>query len=123
MSPDGFFTVLERKHDLIKVSGFSVYPSEVEEVLLQHPVIDDCAVIALPDRHTGERVAACVVVPPAYPFSADELSRHCDKHLTPYKVPHQFILVEAIPRSIIGKLQRADLRRHHTPGQEAHHRP
>lgn len=110
MSPDGFLTILDRKQDLIKVSGFSVYPSEVEEVLYRHPAVIECAVVGVPDERRGEKVVACVVEHPAYPFSADELRRHCEKYLSHYKVPEEFLPRSALPRSGIGKVMRRVLR-------------
>ncbi|WP_328594985.1 AMP-binding protein [Actinomadura macrotermitis] len=110
MDRDGFVTILERAHDLIKVSGFSVLPSEVEEVLRRHPAVLDCAVVGLPDARRGERVIAYVVEHPAYLFSAEELERHCAKYLTHYKVPQEFRPRDALPRSAIGKVLRRTLR-------------
>lgn len=110
MSRDGFVTILERQQDMIKVSGFSVFPSEVEDVLRRHPAVIDCAVVGLPDERRGEKVVAFVVEHPAYPFSADELRRHCEKSLSHYKVPREFRPRADLPRSAIGKVVRRILR-------------
>ncbi|WP_103937203.1 AMP-binding protein [Thermomonospora echinospora] len=110
MGPDGWLTILDRKQDLIKVSGFSVFPSEVEEVLRRHPAVIDCAVLGLPDERRGEKVVACVVEHPAYPFSAEELRRHCGRFLSHYKVPAEFWPRAGLPRSAIGKVVRRALR-------------
>ncbi|WP_241661318.1 AMP-binding protein [Thermomonospora catenispora] len=110
MDPDGWLTIIDRKRDLVKVNGFSVYPSEVEEVLRRHPAVLDCAVLGLPDERSGEQVVACVVEHPAYPFSADELRRHCEKYLSRYKVPARFLPCARLPRSPVGKVRRRVLR-------------
>ncbi|MEU5884232.1 AMP-binding protein [Spirillospora sp. NPDC047279] len=110
MDEIGFVTILERQRDVIKVSGFSVYPSEVEEVLRGHPAVFDCAVVGGRDDRRGERVVAYVVEHPAYPFSADELRRHCERFLTHYKVPAEFVPRTEVPRNLLGKLQRHHLR-------------
>ncbi|GAA2586260.1 AMP-binding protein [Actinomadura fulvescens] len=118
MDEIGFVTILERRRDVIKVSGFSVFPSEVEEVLRRHPAVFDCAVAGVRDeRRRGERVVAYVVEHPAYPFSADELHRHCERFLSHYKVPAAFVPCTDLPRTMLGKLQRHELRER-TPSPE-----
>ncbi|MBO2459477.1 AMP-binding protein [Actinomadura violacea] len=110
MDEEGFVTILERQRDMIKVSGFSVFPSEVEKVLRRHPAVHDCAVVGGPDERRGERVIAHVVEHPAYPFSADELRRHCERYLSHYKVPAEFRPRTDLPRNILGKVIRRKLR-------------
>ncbi|RKS68817.1 long-chain acyl-CoA synthetase [Actinomadura pelletieri DSM 43383] len=110
MDEDGFITILERRRDLIKVSGFSVFPTEVERVLRRHPAVHDCAVVGVPDARRGERVVAHVVEHPAYPFSADELRRHCERYLSHYKVPAEFRPRTELPRNVLGKVVRRRLR-------------
>ncbi|MFG2002929.1 AMP-binding protein [Spirillospora sp. NPDC048911] len=110
MDEIGFVTILERRRDVIKVSGFSVFPSEVEEVLRRHPAVFDCAVVSSRDERRGERVVAYVVEHPAYPFSADELRRHCERFLSHYKVPGDFIPCTDLPRTLLGKVLRHELR-------------
>ncbi|MFD0688906.1 AMP-binding protein [Actinomadura fibrosa] len=110
MDENGFLTILERQRDMMKVSGFTVSPSEVEGVLRRHPAVHDCAVVGVPDERRGERVVADVVVHPAYPFSADELRRHCERYLSHYKVPTEFTPRTELPRNILGKLVRQRVR-------------
>lgn len=110
MDEEGFFTILERQRDMIKVSGFSVFPTEVEKVLRRHPAVYDCAVVGVPDVRRGERIVAHVVEHPAYPFSADELRRHCERYLSHYKVPAEFRPRTDLPRNILGKVVRRRLR-------------
>ncbi|GAA1545543.1 long-chain fatty acid--CoA ligase [Actinomadura kijaniata] len=115
MGEDGFFSILDRRRDLIKVSGFSVFPGEVEEVLRRHPAVIDCAVVGVPDPRRGERVIAHVVEHPAYPFSADELRRHCERYLSHYKVPAEFRPCAELPRGVLGKVLRRRLRERERP--------
>ncbi|GAA2414981.1 long-chain fatty acid--CoA ligase [Actinomadura vinacea] len=110
MDEDGFVSVLERHSDMIKMNGFSVYPTEVEEVLRRHPAVHECAVTGEPDERCGERVIAHVVEHPAYPFSADELRRHCERYLAHYKVPAEFRPRPDLPRNLLGKVLRRRLR-------------
>lgn len=110
MDEDGFFTILERQRDMIKVSGFSVFPTEVEKVLRRHPAVYDCAVVGVPDVRRGERIVAHVVEHPAYPFSAYELRRHCERYLSHYKVPAEFRPRTELPRNVLGKIVRQRLR-------------
>ncbi|MGH8965135.1 MAG: AMP-binding protein, partial [Actinomycetes bacterium] len=110
MDEDGFLTILERQRDMIKVSGFSVFPTEVERVLRRHPAVHDCAVVGVPDARRGERIIAHVVEHPAYPFSADELRRHCERYLSHYKVPAEFRPRTELPRNFVGKVVRKRLR-------------
>ncbi|WP_243711079.1 AMP-binding protein [Actinomadura sp. KC216] len=110
MDEDGFFTILERRRDMIKVSGFSVFPTEVERVLRRHPAVHDCAVVGVPDARRGERIIAHVVEHPAYLFSADELRRHCERFLSHYKVPAEFRPRTELPRNVLGKVVRRRLR-------------
>jgi long-chain acyl-CoA synthetase len=117
MSPDGYFTLIDRKRDVIISDGFNVYPSEVEEVLNAHPAVKDCAIIGVPDARRGEVVKAYVVPAPAYEPTAKELSRFCQKRLTGYKVPAMIEFREDLPRNMIGKVLRRVLREEHERNQ------
>jgi long-chain acyl-CoA synthetase len=117
MSPDGYFTLIDRKRDVIISDGFNVYPSEVEEVLNAHPAVKDCAIIGIPDPRRGEVVKAYVVPAPSYEPTAKELARFCQKRLTGYKVPAMIEFREELPRNMIGKVLRRVLREEHERGQ------
>lgn len=107
--PDGYLRIVDRKKDLILVSGFNVYPNEVEDVLAAHPDIAEAAVIGVPDAHSGEAVQAFVVrKPPELDGAAIE--RYCRTQLTAYKVPAHIHFVEQLPKSPVGKVLRAVLR-------------
>ena len=106
---DGFVTLVDRKKDIILVSGFNVYPGEVEEVLTAHPGVLEAAVVGVPDPTTGEQVCAVVVVEDAA-LRSDDLREWCRQHLAAYKVPRQVVFVAALPKSPIGKILRKDVR-------------
>ncbi|HEX8360667.1 MAG TPA: AMP-binding protein [Longimicrobium sp.] len=109
MEADGFFRIVDRQKDMILVSGFNVYPNEVEEVLARHPAVREVGVIGVPDERSGEAVKAFVVVGDATPTS-DELIAHCRESLASYKVPKQIEFRPDLPKSPIGKILRKDLR-------------
>ena len=119
MSPDGFFTLIDRKRDVIIVDGFNVYPSEVEDVLNAHPAVKDCAIIGVSDEVRGEVVMAYVIPAPGYEPTTKELIRFCQKRLTGYKVPAIIEMREELPRNMIGKVLRRVLREEHEQGQAA----
>ncbi|WP_030168187.1 MULTISPECIES: class I adenylate-forming enzyme family protein [Actinomycetes] len=104
----GRIWIVDRKKDMIKVSGFQVAPAEVESELVRCPAVRDAAVIAEPDDRTGQRVIAYVVA--SSPIRADELTRTLSERLATYKIPAEVRFVAEIPRSEAGKLQRARLR-------------
>lgn len=110
MSPDGFFTLIDRKRDVIIVDGFNVYPSTVEEVLNSHPAVADSAVIGVPDPTHGERVRAYVMLRPGEALDTNELIRFCAERLTDYKVPDDIQVRRELPRNMIGKVLRRVLR-------------
>ena len=105
---DGELWLVDRAKDLIIVSGFNVFPAEVEGVLRGHPSVLDAAVIGCPDQRTGERVEAYVVADGSGVDTA-ELSAHCAQHLARYKCPSQIELVDALPHASSGKLLRKNV--------------
>jgi len=107
---DGYLSLVDRKKDLVIVSGFNVYPAEVEEVLLSHPDIADAAVIGVPNPRTGEAVAAWVVPAPGATLTVEQVREHAAGHLARYKVPSTVQLVDSLPRNEAGKLLRRALR-------------
>jgi long-chain acyl-CoA synthetase len=119
MSPDGFFTLIDRKRDVIIVDGFNVYPSEVEEVLNSHPAVRESAVIGLPDAAHGECVLACAVLRPGEAIEAAELIRFCAQRLTDYKVPDDIEIRTELPHNMLGKVLRRVLREEHTREPQA----
>ena len=113
MDEDGYFYIVERAKDLIIASGFNVYPREVEEVLFHHPAIAEAAVVGLPDEYRGETVAAFIVLKPGFAASEEtrqDILAYCKRELTPYKVPKKLEFRETLPKSLIGKVLRRELR-------------
>src|SRR2546427_822838 len=108
---DGYLTIVDRKKDLIKASGFQVWPREVEEVIAAHPAVAEVGVAGVPDAHSGEAVMAWVVTRKGMGLTEDEVRDHCRRHLAAYKVPKHVELREALPKSAIGKLLRRELAR------------
>jgi long-chain acyl-CoA synthetase len=106
---DGFFYIVDRKKDMILVSGFNVYPNEVEDVIVMHPKVLEAAVIGVPDDKSGEAVKAYVVAKDKS-LTADELRKHCSEQLTGYKRPRYFEFRDNLPKSNIGKIIRRELR-------------
>ena len=109
MDPDGYFRIVDRKKDMVVVSGFNVYPNEVEDCLAGHPGILEAAVIGVPDDSTGEAVKAFVVKRDSGLSEAD-IRAHCKAHLTAYKVPKRVEFRDELPKSNVGKILRKDLR-------------
>jgi long-chain acyl-CoA synthetase len=114
--PDGQFKIVDRMKDMILVSGFNVYPNEVEDVLAQNPGVLEAAVIGLPDEHSGEAVTAFVVKRDES-LSEAELRAFCRESLTGYKVPKQIIFRESLPKTNVGKVLRRALREEVAGGQ------
>ena len=123
MSPDGYVTLIDRKRDVVIASGFSIYPSEVEDVLREHPAVYDAAVIGVPDPYRGENVKAVVQLAEGMSVTAEELDVFCHQHLAPYKVPKIFAFRDDLPRNMIGKVLRRVLREEHAAEQAEHGEP
>ncbi len=109
MDESGFFYIVDRKKDMILVSGFNVYPNEIEGVLVSHPKVLEAAVIGIPDSHSGESVKAFVVKKDESLTEA-ELKAYCDKNLTGYKRPKSYAFTKDLPKSNVGKILRRELR-------------
>jgi long-chain acyl-CoA synthetase len=108
---DGDVFIVDRQKDLVIVSGFNVYPREVEDVLRRHPNVGDVAVVGEHDPQTGERVRAIVVAdPPGEAANVDALLEFCRANLAPYKIPKDIDIVSEIPRNAAGKVLRRELR-------------
>ena len=113
MDADGYFSIVDRKKDMVVVSGFNVYPNEIEDVLAAHPGILESAVIGVPSEATGEAVKAFVVLKDKSVTEAD-IRAHCKAHLTAYKVPKIVEFRDTMPKSNVGKILRKDLRAEHS---------
>jgi long-chain acyl-CoA synthetase len=107
---DGFLFLVDRAKDLIIVSGFNVFPAEVEEVICAHPAVAEAAVVGVPHPHSGEAVKAYVVLEPGQHLDEDDIVAHCEAHLARYKCPQKVMFVDEIPHSATGKVLRKLLR-------------
>jgi long-chain acyl-CoA synthetase len=106
MDQDGYLFIVERKKDVIKASGFQVWPREVEEVVASHPAVAEVGVAGVPDACHGEAVKAWVVLRAGQQATADEIRAHCRQKLAPYKVPKQVEFRTDLPKSLVGKVLR-----------------
>lgn len=106
---EGYLYLVDRAKDLIIVSGFNVYPAEVEEILAEHPSVAEVGVIGVPHPHSGEAVKAFVVTHPGATVSEDTLIDWCLDHLARYKCPAKILFVDQLPRNVSGKLLRREL--------------
>jgi long-chain acyl-CoA synthetase len=123
MTPDGYFRtgdmgfmdgrgytkIVDRKKDMILVSGFNVYPNEIEEVIASHPGVLECAVIGVADSKSGEAVKAFIVKKDQN-LTADDVIKYCGTQLTAYKVPKQIEFRTDLPKTNVGKILRRELR-------------
>jgi long-chain acyl-CoA synthetase len=111
LDADGYLTVVDRKKDLVIRGGHNVYPRDVEDVLLAHPAVRGAAVVGRPDARLGEEVLAFVAVDPAAGVTAEELIQFARERLAATKYPREVRLVDAIPLTAVGKVDRKQLRR------------
>jgi long-chain acyl-CoA synthetase len=109
MSADGYTKIVDRKKDMILVSGFNVYPNEIEEVIASHPGVLECAVIGVTDSRSGEAVKAFVVKKDPN-VTAEDIIKYCTTQLTGYKVPKQIEFRTDLPKTNVGKILRRELR-------------
>jgi long-chain acyl-CoA synthetase len=109
MDADGYFEIVDRKKDMILVSGFNVYPNEVEDPIAAMDAVLECAVIGVPDAKTGEAVRA-YVVPQDERVTEAQVREFCRTRLTDYKVPKSIEFRKELPKTPIGKILRKDLR-------------
>lgn len=106
---EGFFTIVDRKKDMIISGGFNIYPREVDEVLFGHPKILEACAIGVPDNHFGERVKAYVVLKPGQSATEQEIIDYCKERMANYKTPKTVEFIDTLPKSEIGKILRKSL--------------
>ena len=106
---DGYIRIVDRKKDMIIVSGFNVYPNEIEDVVSGHPKVVECAAVGVPDAKSGEAVKVYLVAT-AEGVSENELKEFCRERLTAYKVPKSFVFRDELPKTNVGKILRRELR-------------
>lgn len=110
LDEDGYLYIVDRKKDMVIVSGMNVYPREVEDVIHQLPAVADCAVVGAPSERRGEDVKAYIVCKEGQSVTEDDVVQHCSQHLAPYKVPRSVVFAEDLPRSGTGKVLKRALR-------------
>jgi long-chain acyl-CoA synthetase len=110
ITPEGFLRIVDRKKDMVIVSGFNVFPNEIEAVATGCPGVAECACVGVPDEKTGEALKLFVVRAPGASLTNDSLVAHCRSALTAYKVPKLVAFVDALPKSTVGKILRRELR-------------
>jgi long-chain acyl-CoA synthetase len=107
---DGYFSIVDRLKDMIVVSGFNVYPREVEEILFKHPAVADAAVVQYPDAYQGESVMAFVVLKPGQTATEQEIIEFCRSQIAVFKCPRKVIFRDELPKNNTGKVLRRELR-------------
>jgi long-chain acyl-CoA synthetase len=107
---DGYFTIVDRLKDMIVVSGFNVYPREVEEILFTHPAIADAAVVQYPDAYQGESVMAFVVLKAGQTATEQEIIEYCRSQIAVFKCPRKVVFKDELPKNMTGKVLRRELR-------------
>lgn len=107
---DGYLRIVDRKKDMVLVSGFNVFPNEIEATIAEIDGVAESACIGVPDGRTGEALRVFVVPHPGAEISAEDIVAHCRTQLTAYKVPHQIRFVDELPKSTVGKILRRELR-------------
>ena len=110
ISEDGYISIVDRKKDMILVSGFNVFPNEVEDWVNRHPDVLERAAIGVPSEKTGESIKL-FIVPVKKDIDIEAVRAHCEEGLTAYKLPREFVLIDEIPKSAIGKILHRELRK------------
>jgi acyl-CoA synthetase (AMP-forming)/AMP-acid ligase II len=114
---EGFLYLVDRKKDMIITGGENVYSREVEEAVLQHPAISECAVIGLPDPKWGENVCAVVTLRAGQRATESEIIEHTKALIASYKKPKTVVFVEALPKLVTGKVNKVELRQTYKAAQ------
>jgi len=109
MVEDGYIFIVDRKKDMIIAGGFNIYPREIEEVLYEHPAVQEAVVAGVPDAYRGETVKAYVVLKPGHNLTADQLIQHCRENLAAYKIPRLVEFRTELPKTAAGKILRRAL--------------
>jgi long-chain acyl-CoA synthetase len=110
LDDDGYLFIVDRKKDMIKTSGYQVWPREIEEVISAHPAVHEVGVAGIPDKMRGEKAKAWVVLNQGATLTEAELKSWCRERLAQYKIPAKFEFVNELPKTQVGKVLRRALR-------------
>jgi len=110
MDEEGYLFIVDRKKDMIIAGGYNIYPREIDEVLYEHPKIQEACAVGIPDPYRGETVKAFIVLKPGESLDEQEIAAYCKEKLAAYKVPKVYEFVDDLPKSAIGKVLRRELR-------------
>ena len=108
---DGYLTICDRKKDMVIVSGYNVYPREINEILLQHPQVVEAATIGVPDAYRGELIQSFVIINDSKPIKNNEIKEFCKNFLVFYKIPAEIHIVPSLPKTSVGKINLVELRK------------
>jgi len=114
---DGYIYIVDRKKEMIISGGFNIFPREVEQAVMSHPSVQDCAVIGIPDPKWGEAVIAAIELRPGGAFDEQALIAHCKARLGSVKSPKSITVADSLPRSGVGKVLRREVRAPYWIGQ------
>lgn len=121
MDEEGYFYIVGRKKDMIIASGYNIYPTEVEDIIYQHPAVKETCVYGVPDTYRGETVKAAVIIKEGRTVSEAEIRAFCRQRMARYKVPREFEFRKQLPKSAVGKILRRILleeeMQRHTAGE------
>ena len=120
MDEDGFFSIVDRKKEMILAGGYNVYPREVEEVLYEHPKVKEAVCYGIPDPYRGQTVKVCIVLKEGESAAPEEITEFCRTRLARFKLPRQVEFREELPKSPIGKVLRRVLAEEERPNSERH---
>jgi long-chain acyl-CoA synthetase len=110
MDEDGYFYIVDRKKDMIIAGGFNIYPREVDEVLYEHPKVQEAVTVGIPDEYRGETVKVYIVLKPDEEATEEEIIAYCRERLAAYKAPRMVEFRAELPKTMVGKILRRALR-------------
>ena len=110
MDEERYLFMVSRKSDMIKSGSHRIAPKEIEEIILEHESVHEAVVLGQEDEILGETIKACIVLKPDAHCTEKDLSRHCRKNLPAFKVPHQIVFLDELPKTATGKIKKADLK-------------
>ena len=110
MDEEGYFYIVDRKKDMVIAGGYNIYPREIDEILFEHPKILEACAVGIPDPYRGETIKAFVVLKPGETLTGEEVIKYCAEKLAKYKVPKMVEFMSTLPKSMVGKILRKELR-------------